>query len=411
MQLQDDAYLQSVQRPIRFEIRETDQTKVVVFVSLTDDELAANPQLEDRVDPDKVLRITCLTSLDIDGMADLLKRNLEDIDVRYQHLFASNSQIPVPESSVETLLRELSVYGEEVWEKLVGDKVKKPEKASEDHWKIAMNFLRKRLEEQSQTIVIERTVKKHLVLFPWGIVRKPQKKEENAFIFDEFWGCKHQIHEEIGDSEVFVLKEKPKIVAAIDYSVDFDNVHEATDHPLIVQDSCEAIFCESSDQFLDELPSAEIVYHFGHAETHAILSSKNNLILQGNNGQPEELNASQIRRRVDEVGYCNKAVLIFLNGCETNALCKCEDDSFIGSFGGIQSNKIYYLTTTVKVPAVFAAQFAYSFMKNFLSEKKTVGESLRSSIWDTKIGRLSSPLGLLYTYYGATGLRVDNPRL
>lgn len=98
--------------------------------------------------------------------------------------------------------------------------------------------------------------------------------------------------------------------------------------------------------------------------------------------------------------------LIFLNACGSNAMTPMDSTSFLGLFHHISRGMI---GTEALVPDQFAAAFSESFYR-YLIKHESLGKSIQQARLDM-LRRHYIPLGILYTLYADSDIRVGNRRV
>jgi CHAT domain-containing protein len=95
--------------------------------------------------------------------------------------------------------------------------------------------------------------------------------------------------------------------------------------------------------------------------------------------------------------------LIFINGCHTTALSPEAALDLVSAFVGI-SHAAGVVGTEITIFEETAVTFAEAFFKQFLQEKQTVGEAVRTARLEMLQAR--NPLGLVYVPYVLPGLKL-----
>jgi hypothetical protein len=96
--------------------------------------------------------------------------------------------------------------------------------------------------------------------------------------------------------------------------------------------------------------------------------------------------------------------IIFLNACESGQLTTLFYQTLAAKF--LEKEAVGLIGPQIKVPAVFACEYAQRFFKRFLSGSEKVGPLIRTLAREF-VDEYKNPLGLIYSLYRGADCFVD----
>jgi hypothetical protein len=220
-----------------------------------------------------------------------------------------------------------------------------------------------------------------------------------------FWGYRHELGLPVsielastGDVETEIPFSDPAsmvMIVSLDKMFTEREPHES--RLRLSRAPLEMTLCDGRSTALAALKQqgAELVYFYCHggitADNTPFLSIGNNEILT-----PDNIRAYRIRWNAPRP-------LVFLNGCMTTALEPEKAIDFVSAFVN-QAAASGVIGTEITVFEPLATTFAEAFLKYFMGECKSIGESV-------KLARLAllqqfNPLGLVYIPFALPGLNL-----
>lgn len=271
---------------------------------------------------------------------------------------------------------------------------KYPSSYAKSDWPILSDAIRSAL---SRPQVISMT--SHIPLFPWNFLYHDETYSANKASLDlsRFWGFFHEVQDELpGMARRFELSSDPGVVTAICSILDDGKWHQTNDHPLNARDK-RPIPVSTTDELgrqLADLPH-ECFYFFGHAR-HQNPPTPVTSTLELNSGT---LSVHDLEQTYHAPKYHANPVVGFLNGCSTAPLQHWNNDSIVGYLSNRGDGRLCCIATTADVPAMFGAEFAVEFWKQFIENKREIGKSLLEARCEM-LNRYNNALGLMYSLYG-----------
>lgn len=229
----------------------------------------------------------------------------------------------------------------------------------------------------------------------------PSHGKETVICPSGFWGFRHNIGlpvsvKEAPDAPLEIpCPGKPKIAMSV--STD-PNFKERPKHERKIQADYSTEYADNRDAALELMKKtqAHLVYfycHGGFANNIPFLSV----------GTPDSdwLTTSNIFNK--RIRWKGTRPLVFINGCHTTALTPEVALDFVTTFVAT-SNAAGVVGTEITIFEPIAVAFAEECFRLFLTERKTLGESVRLA--RLKMLQDGNPLGLVYVPYVLPGLKL-----
>jgi hypothetical protein len=233
----------------------------------------------------------------------------------------------------------------------------------------------------------------------------PHLNELDVVCPSGFWGYRHEVglpvsieRITIGDAETDIQFSDPAsmvMIVSLDKMFTEREPHET--QLKLLRTSLDLTLCDSRSKAIKALQEqpAEIFYFYCHG---GITQDNTPFLGVGENESltPDNIRAYKIR-------WCDPRPLVFLNGCMTAALEPEKAIDFVSAFVN-QAAASGVIGTEITVFEPLATKFAEAFLRCFMGECKSIGESI-------KLARLSllqqmNPLGLVYIPFALPGLHL-----
>lgn len=233
----------------------------------------------------------------------------------------------------------------------------------------------------------------------------PHLNELDVVCPSGFWGYRHELglpvsieQASTGDVETEIQFNDPAsmvVIVSMDQMFKERETHET--QLKLIRTPLGLTLCETRSTALTALQQqqAQLVYFYCHGgltlDNTPFLSIGNNEALT-----PDNIRAYRIRWKVPRP-------LVFMNGCMTAALEPEKAIDFVSAFVN-QAGASGVIGTEITVFEPLATQFAQAFLKCFMGQCKSIGESV-------KLARLAllkqfNPLGLVYIPFALPGLHL-----
>jgi hypothetical protein len=233
----------------------------------------------------------------------------------------------------------------------------------------------------------------------------PHLNEMDVVCPGGFWGYRHEVGLPVsieqagtGDAETDIQFDDPaSIVAIVSMDPMFQERETHESQLKLIRTPLGFTLCETRSTALTALQQqqAQLVYFYCHG---GLTDSNTPFLSIGNNEAltPDNLRAYRIRWKAPRP-------LVFMNGCMTAALEPEKAIDFVSAFVN-QAAASGVIGTEITVFEPLATEFAQAFLRNFMGECKSLGQSV-------KLARLAllqqfNPLGLVYIPYALPGLRM-----